>query len=277
MIDEKFRKFYENFRNVGGPPHDAPYLIATELVARTQSIVRYLRSTALWYHCHTAFARWLSPIKSDSTLPSSAQEDTMSRTGTATAIGILTTLIVTITPILAIAQPPCNEIDPPLLVPESDVCPGWVTDGEMQTAYTYEELTDVINGAAHLYEQYGFVAAAFQNYLGEVGEEVSPMTLSVFNQGTAANAEALYDDMNSGSGDPVDDWGGTGDARMRIAFGTVSFQFWENCFFVGIVVVVGGEAAVPHARCFADEIVGRIQDPTPVEPQTWGGLKLIYR
>ena len=175
------------------------------------------------------------------------------------------------------ARAACEDVDPLGLLPIDEACPGWVRDGEAQTAYTIEELTDIIDGGAYLYEQYGFVAAAFQNYAGEIAGEPVSMTLSVFNQGTAENAEALYNDPGSGSGDPVGDWEGLGEARMRIAFGIVSFQFWESCFFVSIVVPAGGEDAVPHARCIAEEVLGLIGGATPVRTSSWGRVKGSYQ
>jgi len=201
----------------------------------------------------------------------------MNRSTTPMAVALVALLIGFAGPPPAFAQPPCDEIDPLLVLPGDEVCPGWMRDGEARTAYTLQELADIINGAAFLYGQYGFVAAAVQNYAGEVGSEPTWITLSAFNQSAAAMAEAFYNHPNSGSGDPVEDWDGTGHARMGIALGTVSFQFWEACFFVSIVVVTGGEEAVPHARCFADEVVDRIQDPTSVAPQTWGDLRVIFR
>lgn len=194
-----------------------------------------------------------------------------------TALSLVALVVTLAGPAPALGQPSCDEIDPPGVLLDDEICVGWVRDGGFQTAYAIEELADIINGAAFLYGQYGFIAAAFQNYSGEVGDLPTFVTQGVFNQGTTENAESLYGDPNSGSGDPVEDWGGTGQARMRIAFGTVSFEFWEACFFVSVIVVTGGEEAVPHARCFADEALVRIQDPAPVDSQTWGSLKAFFR
>ncbi len=102
------------------------------------------------------------------------------------------------------------------------------------------------------------------------------MTLSVFNQRTAENGEALYYDPDSGSGDPVGDWGGSGAARRRIAFGIVSFQFWEECFFVSIVVTSGSDAAVPHARGIAEGVTDLILGATQSRSITWGEIKVAF-
>ena len=170
----------------------------------------------------------------------------------------------------------CGDIPPASTLPADEVCPGWVRDGETQTAETLEELTDIINGGAHLFVTYGFVAAAFQDYAGEVGGAPVLISLQVYNQGTAENAEALYNDLDSGWGDPVGDWEGSGDARMRMAFGFVTFQFWEECFFVTVIANAGGEDSVPHVRCLADEVLSGIQQATPIAQPTWGAIKRAF-
>ena len=198
-------------------------------------------------------------------------------TGPRSAALLVLTILSLVTSAHLPVQATCEEIDPLLVLPNDGVCQGWIRDGEPVKATTIEELAEIIDGAAYLYGQYGFVAAAFQNYSGEVAGEPTLMTLAAFNQGTAENAEALYNDSDSGSGDPVGDWNGTGQARMRIAFGTVTFQFWETCFFVSIIVVTGGEEAVPAARCIADAVVNLIQNPTAADQRTWGGLRILFR
>jgi len=171
----------------------------------------------------------------------------------------------------------CDEIDPLLLLPESETCPGWIREGDPATAYTLEELTEIIDGGAYLFDSYGFVAAAFQNYAGEVAGQPSQMTLAIYNQGSVDNAEALYNDPNSGSGEPVDDWTGSGEARFQVAFGIVTFEYWEECFFVSIIVTTGGEDAVPHARCMAEQVMVDIQGNTSTRLPSWGDIKALFQ
>lgn len=193
------------------------------------------------------------------------------------ALLLLATLLLMLGTAHTPAVASCDQIDPLIVLPADEACPGWTRDGDPMTAYNIEELTLIINGEAYFYEQYGFVAAAFQNYAGEVGGEPAAMTLAAFNQGTAANAAALYHDSNSGSGDPVADWDGCGEARVRVAFGFVTFQFWEACFFVSIVITSGGEQGVPDAHCMASQVVGLIEEPSPAKTQTWGNIKALYQ
>lgn len=202
----------------------------------------------------------------------------ISRCGLALLLGgLLTPLIAPwgLSPLPA-ARADCGEIDPLSLVPADGTC-DWSLDGTPQTAYTVEELTVVIDGAAYLYEQHGFAAAAFQNYAGEVAGEPAQLSLSLFNQGTSANAVALFADPNSGYGTPILGWPGSGTARYRTAFGFLTLDFHEACFFVSIVVTAGGDAALPEASCLAAGIINAIQQATPVEPARWGALKAAFR
>jgi len=175
------------------------------------------------------------------------------------------------------AHAACDAIDPLVILPEEDDCPGWYRDGDPMTAYTLEELMVIIDGMAMLYDQYGFIAAAFQNYTAEIGGVPIAGTLGAFNQGSAENAQALYLDPDSGWGDGVPDWPGTGDARLRIDFGYVTFQFWEECFYVTIVVGSGVEGLDVATRLLAEATLGRIQGATPAAVDDWGAVKARFR
>lgn len=199
----------------------------------------------------------------------------MTALGRLSVVSLFSFLICAALPGFASAT--CADIDPLFVLPADDDCPGWTRDGEPMTAYTIEELMLIIDGEAFLYAQYGFVAAAFQNYAGEVQGEPVVITLSAFNQGTPENAEALYLDPNSGGGDPVTDWPGTGAARIEANFGFVRLQFWEECFFVSVLATSGGDAAVPAVRCLGIQVVALIQGPSPTESGTWGRVKSLYR
>jgi len=170
----------------------------------------------------------------------------------------------------------CDQIDPIDLIPGDGVCAGVLLDGDAAGAYTYAELTEIINGEAGLYDLYGFVAAAFQNYGVDVGGGQAAATLSLFNQGTAGVAAALYADPQSGTGDPIVDWSGSGEARLRVAFGVTTLQFREECFFGQVVVISAEEAAETAARCLADVIAASIRGEVPTDGRSWGRLKVKF-
>jgi hypothetical protein len=174
------------------------------------------------------------------------------------------------------ARADCAAIDPLSLLPPEGAC-DWARDGVPQSAHTLEELAQIIDGGAFLFGQYGFVAAVFGNYAGEIGGEPAAVTVSIFNQGTAANAEALYTDPNSGSGDPLPGWVGSGAARYRAAFGFFTCEFWEECFYGSIVFTAGGDAAMPEALCLGQAIVDAISQATPAQTLRWGDVKAAFR
>jgi hypothetical protein len=174
------------------------------------------------------------------------------------------------------ARADCAAVDPLSLLPPDGAC-DWARDGAPQSAYTIEELAQIIDGGAFLFEQHGFVAAVFQNYAGEIAGEPAAVTVSIFNQGTAANAEALYDDPNSGSGDPFPGWIGSGAARYRAAFGFFTCEFWEACFYGSIMFTAGGDAALPEALCLGQTIVAAISQATPAPTLRWSDVKAAFR
>ncbi len=176
----------------------------------------------------------------------------------------------------SIAAATCEEIDPVDVLPADEACPTWMRDGDAQTAYTDQELFELINGGATLFITYGFVAAAIQNYTGESAGEPTWATVSIYNQGTAENAEALYNDPDSGYGDNVEDWGWSGAARTRVTFQMALFEFWHECFFGSVVVGAGGEAGIPEARCLAEEVCAGIQSAVPAKRVTWGSIKADF-
>jgi len=152
-------------------------------------------------------------------------------------------------------------------------------DGAIRTAYTYVELTEIINGGAILYDNYGFVAAAFQNYTAIIDGASTWASLELYNQGDSANALNLYNDPASGSGEaiPATEWGGTGEARQRVAFGYTTLQFQEECFFCTILVYSPHEDALSSALCMGEAICEMIQAPTPAAETSWGEVKTLFR
>jgi hypothetical protein len=174
------------------------------------------------------------------------------------------------------ARADCAAIDPLTLLPPEGAS-DWARDGVPQSAYTLEELAQIIDGSAFLFGQYGFVAAVFGGYLGEVAGEPSAVTVSIFNQGSAENAAALFNDPNSGSGAPLPGWGGSGAARYRAAFGFFTCEFWEECFYGSIVFTAGGDAAMPEALCLGQTIVDAIFQATPARTSNWGDVKAAFR
>ncbi len=170
----------------------------------------------------------------------------------------------------------CDSVDPLVIVPVSEACAGWECDGDLQTANNIEELTVVINGGAYLFEQYGFVSGAFQDFSGLVDATPVLISVKIFNQGTPENAINLFNDDESGSDDPVDEWSGSGLARLRTNFGMVVLNFQEECFYVIITSDTGGDGALPSVICLANKVLDLIYTATPVTSNTWGRMKHLF-
>jgi hypothetical protein len=121
------------------------------------------------------------------------------------------------------------------LMPDDNEIPGWVKDGPPQTAETPEELYGLINGAAPIYIDNGFVEAVFQDYVGDIASQQSELNARVFDQGTSDGAQAVYDLTATGL---ETDWDGAGEeARINYALPfNFALDFWRNRFFVHLVI-----------------------------------------
>ncbi len=191
--------------------------------------------------------------------------------------GALAPLFVLVCLPIAVLSAACVDICPASLLPLDEECAGITRDGDTFIANNVQELADgPINGEAYLYEKYGFVKAAIQSYATVIGEAPVWIMVSVFNQGTAANAEALYEDPNVGSGDAIGDWTGSGAGRLKLDLLTVTIQFWEECLFGSIVIGSREGDASDRARCLADAIMTTVQ-MVPAEHASWGDLKTRFR
>lgn len=121
------------------------------------------------------------------------------------------------------------------LLPDDNEIPGWVKNGPPQTAQTDEELFGLINGAAPVYLNNGFVECIFQDYLGTIDGQDVDLQARVFDQGTPENAEIVYDLVAGGL---ETDWDGAGSgARINYLLPfNFTLEFWRNRFYVYLVI-----------------------------------------
>lgn len=87
-------------------------------------------------------------------------------------------------------------LQPADLLPASGEISGWdkVTGPGNGEASDPPSLLNLIDGGAEIYIEYGFVEGVIQDYQGTIGSESSTLVLWIFDQGSAANAEELFDD-----------------------------------------------------------------------------------
>lgn len=117
------------------------------------------------------------------------------------------------------------------LMPADGEVPGWIRDGEPQTAQTPEELFGLIDGAAVVYLAYGFVECVFQNYAGSIAGQPTTLNAQVFDQGTPENAHGAY--LATATGLETA-WDGAGDeARINYLLPfNFTLDFRRNRFLV---------------------------------------------
>ncbi len=77
--------------------------------------------------------------------------------------------------------------------------PGWElgTDpGDLQVAWDYNSLYEIIDGGAEVYINYNFQYAVQQMYYGQIGGQDEDLKLWMTDQGTPEDAQALFNDPN---------------------------------------------------------------------------------
>ncbi|MFH1862069.1 MAG: DUF6599 family protein [bacterium] len=90
-----------------------------------------------------------------------------------------------------------TSIQPVDLLPASNEISGWSKGtgaGDYGEADDQSSLYDLIDGAAELYIQYGFVQGVLQNYQGTIGGAASTLSLFIADQGSSNNATALFNE-----------------------------------------------------------------------------------
>jgi uncharacterized protein (DUF362 family) len=85
-----------------------------------------------------------------------------------------------------------------LLVKEGEIA-GWTYSGSNCAASSIDELYGCIDGAAPIYQRHGFIESEQQSYQGTVNSTAIDIKIEIYNQGTAENALALYNDSTKSS------------------------------------------------------------------------------
>jgi len=157
------------------------------------------------------------------------------------------------------------------LLPADNEIPGWVKDGPPQTAETPDELFGLIDGAAPVYIDNGFVECIFQDYIGDITGQPTSLQARVFDQGTAENASSLFDALETGL---ETEWDGAGsEARINYLLPfNFTLEFWRNRFYVHLNINREADslAALQIIQAFAiamDEVA------VPVELVSFRGFR----
>ena len=151
-------------------------------------------------------------------------------------------------------------LSPADLLPDDDAISGWESIGVYDEANDYDELYDLINGGAEVYIDNGFVSAAFQIYIDCVGGvcEDAAVHVRIYDQGSEANAAAVYDRVATGIGMP---WHEAGmEARIdESALAVYTVEFWQRNMYVQVLIEEKSDAALNIAKLFASHVSREIR------------------
>lgn len=137
------------------------------------------------------------------------------------------------------------------LLPASGEISGW-DKGDFVEMDDDAALLDEINGGAEIYIQHGFVEGVIQDYEGTIGGEAAILTLWIFDQGSASNAEDLFGEegLNLGNLTP---WEAGDEAVIDMALFHITIHLRADRFYVRVVIDKNDDevAALATAQDFA--------------------------
>ena len=146
-----------------------------------------------------------------------------------------------------------------LLVKNNEIT-GWSYAGQGWVAQNISELTTYINGAAEIYQRYGFVEAAHQEFQGTIDGKSRQLRLTIYNQGNETNAKAVYDDPDLGLSGAINWQNGAGKAAHYIRFGlSQALTFYRNAYYVHLEIDYDTDESLNILKQFALNVDGKIK------------------
>lgn len=138
---------------------------------------------------------------------------------------------------------------------------GWTYAGQRWVANNVSELTTYINGQAEIYQRHGFVEAANQSYEGKIDGANRQLQLTVYNQGSEANAQALFNDPDLQLTGGLVWTGGAGKEARYFRFGGLSqvMAFYRNSYFVYLQINYDTEESLNILKQFALNVDQKIK------------------
>jgi hypothetical protein len=154
------------------------------------------------------------------------------------------------------------------LLPLDSEISGWTRSSATEIAENESQLWALIDGEGQVYIDNGFVKCAFQTYNGDISGPVD-LRLRIWDMGTTAHAEAIYDELANGTEIPWTSNNAGTEARYELLTGIVvdyyELEFWEDDFFVWMQIDNDTQAALDVAQLFALNISAAISDTTESE------------
>ncbi len=149
------------------------------------------------------------------------------------------------------------------LLPASGEISGWdkgTGPGDFGEADDYNSLYALIDGAAEIYIQHGFEQGVKQNYYGSIGGTTSTLELLIYDQGSAANVTALFQEEQIVPNN-LTVWQAGDEAYIEDTLPTyIVIYVRSEQFFIKVTVERGSDniAALSIAQSFALAVVGEI-------------------
>ena len=187
------------------------------------------------------------------------KKETFNRTVSLVSIIVLTFVIVN-----------CDEssdkaIRPIDLLPASGEISGWdkgTGPGDYGEADDQESLYDLINGAAELYIQYGFVEGVQQRYYGDIGDTPATVDLYIGDHGDKANVAAMFEEPEL-TPQNLTPWPEVGDEAWidENALFHITIHLRADRFYVRVTVDKAEDEniALTTAQYFATAVVNDIE------------------
>jgi hypothetical protein len=171
-----------------------------------------------------------------------------------------------------IALPGCSKQDTsstPNVVSISDLLPkdneisGWsrVAGSDASWLATNStELQEKIDGGYELYANHGFVEAAMQKFSGTVnGQPKIELEVQVYNQNTAALADAVFDDPNNVFANPITPTNPPS-VKAQITKNLVyTMKYTKNKYYVLLTILSGDDKAQDVIEVFANNVASKIK------------------
>ncbi|GEM_PF-704788 len=150
------------------------------------------------------------------------------------------------------------------LMPRDNEISGWSQSGGSGgswQAVNPSELQEQINGGSELYTNHGFVEAAMQSYTGKVNAQSGVVCeIQVYDQGTAENADEVFDDPNNVFASPIAPANPPATrAQIRKDLFSWTMKFVKDRYYVLISIITSEDKGQEVLEVFANNVAARIQ------------------
>ena len=148
-------------------------------------------------------------------------------------------------------------------MPQQNEISGWDritgSDGGW-SATNASELQEQINGGSELYTNHGFVEAAMQSYTGTVNTQSGvACEIQVYDQGSASDAEAVFDDANNVFTNPITPANPpTSKSQITRELFSYRMKFVKGQYYVLISILTSEDKGQEVLEVFANNVAGKM-------------------